>query len=48
MAKGESETSNVSSNTLINFENYNQFFYAFKVTHEKANSPFEQLLERHE
>ena len=37
MAKGESETSSVSSNTLIKFENYSQLFYAFKETHEEAN-----------
>jgi len=34
---GESETSSVTSSTLINFENYSQLFYAFKETHEEAN-----------
>ena len=37
MAKGESETSSVSSNTSINFEIYSQLLDAFKETHEEAN-----------
>jgi len=37
MAKGESDTSSVSSRTSINFENYSQFLDAFKETHEEAN-----------
>jgi len=37
MAKGSSETSSVSSNTSINFENYSQLLDAFKETHEEAN-----------
>jgi len=37
MAKGESETSSVSSSTSINFGNYSQLHDAFKKTHEEAN-----------
>jgi len=37
MAKGESDTSSVSSSTSINFENYGQLLDSFKETHEKAN-----------
>jgi len=37
MAKEESDTSNVSSSTSINVENYNQLLDAFKETHEEAN-----------
>jgi len=37
MAKLESESSSVSSNTSINFENYSQFLDAFKETHEEAH-----------
>jgi len=37
MKKGESETSSVSSNTSINFENYSQLLDAFKETHEEVN-----------
>ena len=37
MAKDEFESSSVSSNTSINFENYNQLLNAFKETHEEAN-----------
>jgi len=37
MAKDESESSSVSSNTSINFENYSQLLNAFKETHEEAN-----------
>jgi len=37
MAKGESDTSSVSSCTSINFENYSQLHEAFKETHEEAN-----------
>jgi len=37
MAKEESETSSVSSNTSINFENYSQLLDAFKDTDEEAN-----------
>jgi len=36
MTNEDSETSNVSSNTFVNFENYNQLFDAFKETHEEA------------
>jgi len=37
MAKGESETSSVSSSTSINFEYYSQLLDVFKETHEKTN-----------
>lgn len=37
MAKGETDISSVSSNTSINFENYNQLLDVFKETHEEAN-----------
>jgi len=37
MAKGESDTSSVSSSTSNNFVNYNQFLDAFKETHEEAH-----------
>jgi len=37
MVKVESETSSASSNTSINFENYNQLLDAFKEIHEEAN-----------
>jgi len=37
MAKEESETSIVSSDTSIDFENYSQLLNAFKETHEEAN-----------
>ena len=37
MAKKESETSSVSSNSSINFENCSQLLDAFKETHEEAN-----------
>jgi len=37
MAKEETDISNVSSSTSINFENYNQLLDAFKETHEEAN-----------
>jgi len=37
IAKKESETSSVSSNTSINFENYSQLHNAFKETREEAN-----------
>jgi len=37
MAKEESKSSSVSSNTSINFENYSQLLDAFKETHEEAN-----------
>jgi len=38
MAKGESETSSVSYNTSINFENYSQLLDAFKEICEEANT----------
>jgi len=37
MANEGSETSSVSSNTYVNFENYSQLLDAFKETHEEAN-----------
>jgi len=37
MAKGETVSSSVSSNTSINFEKYSQLLEAFKETHEEAN-----------
>jgi len=37
MAKGENDTSSVSSCTFVNIENYSQLLEAFKETHEEAN-----------
>jgi len=37
MAKGENDTSNVSSSSSINVENYSQILETFKETYEKAN-----------
>jgi len=37
MAKGESESSSVSSSTSINFQNYSHLLEAFKETHEEAS-----------
>jgi len=37
MVKEESESSNVSSSSSINVENYSQLLEAFKETHEEAN-----------
>jgi len=37
MAKEDSDTTNVNSNTSINFENYSQLLDAFKETHEEGN-----------
>jgi len=37
MAKEDSETNSVSSNTSVNFENYSQLLDAFKETHKEAN-----------
>jgi len=37
MAKEETDVSSVSSNTSINFGNYNQLLDVFKETHEEAN-----------
>jgi len=36
-AKGENDTSNVSSCSFVNIENYSQLLKAFKETHEEAN-----------
>jgi len=37
MAKDENDTSNVSSCSSVNIENYNKLLEAFKETHEEAN-----------
>jgi len=37
MAKGEDDSSSVSSCASLNAENYSQLLQAFKETHEEAN-----------
>jgi len=37
MAKGENDTSSVSSCASLNAENYNQLLQDFKETHEEVN-----------